>query len=234
MIALAHELTFHAVTGSIRGLTELLCDVDARELSKIPSQGPLILFLNHINFLDVPLIFCRLLPRPITGFAKSETWDDPLLGPLFTLWGAIPLHRGQADTTALRKGVDVLKCGGIVGITPEGTRSGDGILQRAHPGVVTLALHSGAPLLPVAMWGNEKFHGNFRRLRRTPVNFRVGNLLRIDPAIQHPRGELRQAIADELMYCLADLLPPFYKGVYANHPGTYRYIFQLDKGEAFG
>ena len=221
---LAHRLTYHAVTGGIKGLTGLLCDLDTAELDKVPGQGPLIVYLNHVNFLDVPLIYTRLLPRPVTGFAKSETWDDPLLGPLFTMWGAIPLHRGEADTAALRRGLQVLEKNQILGITPEGTRSGSGVLQYAHPGVVTIALHSDAPLLPVALWGQEAFHGNFRKMRRTKVNFRVGNQLRIDLGGQRPRSDVRQAVVDELMCNLAALLPLEYRGVYADLPREYRFV----------
>lgn len=226
MIGIPHRLTYHTVTYTIRALTGILCDINDTELSKVPARGPLILYVNHINFLDVPLLFCRLLPRPITGYAKSETWDDPFLGPLFSLWGAIPLKRGEADTAALRTGLGVLEKGGILGITPEGTRSGNGVLLRAHPGIVTLALHSGAPLLPIVLWGNEVFHGNFHKLRRTVVNIRVGNLLHLDPGSQRARSETRQAMADELMYQLAELLPPAYRGVYADIPPAYKYLRQ--------
>jgi 1-acyl-sn-glycerol-3-phosphate acyltransferase len=228
MLGLPHRLAYNAVTSGLKGLTAIVCDIDTSEIAKVPAHGPLILYLNHINFLDVPLIYCRLLPRPVTGFAKSETWDHPLLGPLFTLWGAIPLHRGEADTTALRKGLEVLEKGQILGITPEGTRSGDGVLLRAHPGIVSVAIHSGAPLLPIALWGNERFQGNLRKLRRTPVNIRVGDPLHVETGSQRPRSAARQAIADELMYHLAELLPLAYRGVYATPPEEYRYVAKID------
>ncbi|MEA2008767.1 MAG: 1-acyl-sn-glycerol-3-phosphate acyltransferase, partial [Chloroflexota bacterium] len=61
--------------------------------------------MNHINFLDAPIFYTHLCPRPLTGFVKSETWDSPYLGPLFTLWGAIPVRRGEADMNAIRRGV---------------------------------------------------------------------------------------------------------------------------------
>jgi 1-acyl-sn-glycerol-3-phosphate acyltransferase len=98
-------------------------------------------------------VYTHLQPRPITGFAKIETWDNPAMGRLFDLWQAIPLQRGRADIEALRRGLEALAEGKILAVAPEGTRSGHGQLQPAHAGVVMLALHSGAPLLPLAFYG---------------------------------------------------------------------------------
>jgi 1-acyl-sn-glycerol-3-phosphate acyltransferase len=103
----------------------------------------LILVANHINFLEVPIMFTHLQPRPVTGFAKVETWNNPAMGALFDLWGAIPLKRGSADTVAFKRGLEVLEAGKILAVAPEGTRSGNGMLQKGHPGVVMLALRSG-------------------------------------------------------------------------------------------
>ena len=95
-------LAYRVVTSSIKGLIRLLCRVDDTQLARVPDQGPLIVVANHINFLEVPLLFTHLLPRPVTGFAKAENLDNPILGPLlFNLWGAIPLNRGEADMAAL-------------------------------------------------------------------------------------------------------------------------------------
>jgi 1-acyl-sn-glycerol-3-phosphate acyltransferase len=114
----------------------------------------------------------------------------------------------------LRRAVDVLEKGYIFGIAPEGTRSITGRLKRAHPGAVMLALRSGAPLLPVAHWGGEDFLRNLARLKRTDFHIRVG-----EPICLHVDGvrmtrEVRQQIADEMMYRLAELLPSEYRGEY--------------------
>ncbi len=209
------------VTNTIRRLTRVLCEVDDGELVKIPQRGPLILVSNHINFLEVPLLFTHLQPRPITGFAKAESWDSRWMGALFNLWGGIPLRRGEADMTAVRKGLAALEQGKILGISPEGTRSGDGCLQRGHPGIVTLALRAGGllgrpvPILPVAFWGNERLYANLGRLRRTPFHIRVGNPFTLGWGKQRVSRETRQDIVDEIMLQLAGLLPDENRGYYA-------------------
>ncbi|HNT22948.1 MAG TPA: lysophospholipid acyltransferase family protein [Anaerolineales bacterium] len=211
---------YHLVTGAIHALTRILCKVHTEALAQVPHQGPVILVANHINFLDAPLYYTSLRPRPLTGFAKTETWDSPLMAFLFDLWGAIPLQRGQADIHALRQGLGALDQGKLLMILPEGTRSGDGRLQRARPGVSLLAQHSGAVMLPMAIYGVESFSDNFRRLRRTEVHFSVGQLWTLTPGLHGTGQQVRQRIADELMYQVAALMPPQYRGVYADLEGV--------------
>lgn len=210
------NLAYSIVTGGIRTLTRILCRIDAGQLARVPARGPLILVANHVNFLEVPLLYTHLQPRPVTGFAKAETWESPVMGRLMDLWGAIPLRRGEADVSALRAGLAALHAGAILAVAPEGTRTGDGRLRPAHPGVGWLALHSGAPLLPLAFYGAEDFWTNLRHLRRTDFHVAVGepvSLACTDTA--GPPRILRQAIADALMARVAALLPERYHGTYA-------------------
>jgi 1-acyl-sn-glycerol-3-phosphate acyltransferase len=210
------SVAFWTVTKTIKGITRLLCRVEDLPLGKVPLYGPLILVCNHINFIEVPLMFTHLQPRPLTGFAKSETWENPWLATLFNLWGAIPLRRGEADTNALRQGLQALQQGKIVTITPEGTRSHDGQLGQGRPGVITLALHSGAPMLPLVYYGQEALENNLRRLRRTEFHINVGQPFYLNVPKGKITHSMRQTITDEIMYQLAILLPPGYRGMYAN------------------
>jgi len=74
----------------IRSLLHILLKMDVDQLKKVPPKGPLILAVNHVNFLDAPVIAVHLLPKPITALVKEETWNSPLLGALFDLWGGSP------------------------------------------------------------------------------------------------------------------------------------------------
>jgi 1-acyl-sn-glycerol-3-phosphate acyltransferase len=192
----------------------MACRVDDRDVSRIPLQGPLLLVANHVNFLEIPLVLSHLQPRQVTGLAKAETWDSPVMGMLFNLWGAIPVRRGEADVIAIRRVLEALDAGMIVAIAPEGTRSGDGCLRRAKPGIGLLAAHTPAPILPIAFFGHEQIWSNLRRLRRTDFHIRVGPLLRVRPNGRWT-PERRQALADEVMVRIAALLPEKYRGAYA-------------------
>ncbi len=203
------------LNGAESALVRLLCRVDDAELAKIPLCGPLILVSNHVNFLEIPVLHSRLRPRQVVGLAKAESWDNPVLGWLFNRWGAIPVRRGEADIAALRTCLEVLERGGILVVGPEGTRSHDGRLRRGHPGVVTIAVKSGAPVLPMAFYGGEKFGHHVRRLRRTPFHVAVGRPFRVEPKATRLTRDVRQDVVDEIMHELASLLPPAYRGVYA-------------------
>lgn len=201
---------------AISVLVRVLCRVDGEQIDKIPMNGPLILVANHVNFLDAPVLHCRLCPRRVIGLAKAEAWDNPLLGWLFDQWDAIPIRRGKPDVGALRGAIGVLREGGILVVAPEGTRSRHGRLQRGHPGVVTIALQSGAPLLPLVFHGGETIGHNVRRLRRTPFHVIVGEQFHVEVGNERVSRDVRQRIADEIMYQLAVLLPPTYRGEYAD------------------
>lgn len=194
----------------------VLCRVDAPGLEEFPAEGPLITISNHTGSLEVPLIFTWLYPRPVTGWAKIETWDNPFMAWLFDLWGAIPVHRGEADMSALRAALERLEQGFIFGVAPEGTRSRTGKLRRAHPGAVTLAFRSKAPILPVVHWGGEKFMPNLKRLRRTDFSMRVGRPFTLNTGGERITREQRQQVVDEMMYQLAALLPEEYRGEYSD------------------
>jgi len=208
-------VTQTVVRTSIKRVTRILCRVDDAQLAKVPAHGPLVLVANHINFLEVPLLYSHLHPRRLTGFAKIETWNNPAMAFLFDLFGAIPLRRGEADVAAIRRGLEVLKAGHILAVAPEGTRSGHGRLQRGHPGVVMLALRSGAPLLPMVYYGGERFGRNLTRLRRTDFHIVVGNPFYLNAAGKVTR-EMRQQMTDEIMCQIAALLPPDYRGTYSD------------------
>jgi 1-acyl-sn-glycerol-3-phosphate acyltransferase len=204
---------------TIKGLGSLLCRVDVEELRKVPEKGPLILVCNHVNMLDV-LVFPHLDPRPVTGFAKTETWNNRAIGAIFSLWEAIPIKRGEPDASAIQQGLKALEAGKIVAIMPEGTRSGHGCLQRGFPGVVVLGLHIQAPLMPLVYYGAETYRKNLTRLQRSDFHVRVGPAFHIETQGKQVNRQVRQEIADEIMFELADLLPERYRGVY-NTPRPY-------------
>jgi len=220
-VTLSHRI----VIATLKGLTSILCRIDDEQLAWVPERGPLILVANHVNILEMPILYTRLQPRPVTGFTAAYRWEKLWTRWLLDVCGAIPLRRGEADITALRQALALLKAGYIFAIAPEGTRSGHGLLQRAHPGVVLLALRSGAPLLPVVYYGAERYRENLRRLRRTDFHVVVGEPFYIDAGGARVTRQVRQQIVDEIMYQMAALLPLAYRGVYSDlNAATAKYL----------
>jgi 1-acyl-sn-glycerol-3-phosphate acyltransferase len=219
------SLAYRIVVPAIRRLVRILCRIHDEELERVPQEGPLLIVTNHINFLEAPVFYTHLIPRPLTGLAKIENWSNPFFAPLMKLVGAIPVRRGEGDVSAIRASLEALEAGKMMAITPEGTRSGHGRLQKARAGAVVLALRSEVPLLPVAHYGGERFWRNVSRLRRTDFHIVVGNQFRIVTDGQRVSGEVRQQIVDEIMYQVAALLPPAYRGYYSDlDAATERYI----------
>ncbi|NLN69438.1 MAG: 1-acyl-sn-glycerol-3-phosphate acyltransferase [Chloroflexi bacterium] len=204
------------VNSIIRSILFLIMRIDDKALRNVPWHGPLILVSNHVNFLDVPVIFTHLISRPVTGFVKRETWDNPVMGFLFTLWGGIPIDRGVADFDAFKAAKHaLLDEHKILAVAPEGTRSEDGRLLRGKPGITILASRTGVPILPIACFGHENFKHNFRRLKRTPITIRVGEPFRCKFDSREKNKAVLLAMTDAIMLEIADLLPEEYHGEYA-------------------
>jgi 1-acyl-sn-glycerol-3-phosphate acyltransferase len=137
----------------------------------------------------------------------------PFVRWFLDIGNTIYVHRGEADREALALASAVLKAGGMLGIAPEGTRSRSGGLARGHSGMVRLAAESGAAIVPVAACGQEHIVANLKRLRRTRVRVRIGAPLTVSLG---DRSAVRlQAETERVMRALAALLPPSYRGVYA-------------------
>jgi len=213
----------------IRVYTRIVCRIDAPDLQKIAMQGPLIVATNHTGQIEVPLLFAHLQPRKMTGWAKVEAWDNKFLNWVFNVWGIIPVRRGEADMTALKAAIRALEKGYIFGVAPEGTRNRNGVLIRAQPGTVTLALHTGAPVLPLAHWGGENLMKNLKNFKRTDFHIRIGQPFKVDTQGVKVTGEIRQQIVDEIMYEIAKLMPEEYRGAYSDlDKATGKYLAKVD------
>ena len=208
----------------------ILCDIDSPEMSKVPMNGPLIIFANHTGTVEAPIVYTQLYPRKkITGFGKVEIWKNSFLSFIFNLWEIIPVNRGEGDMAALKRAYQSLDNGYIFGLAPEGTRSKDGTLLRAHGGMVMLALHGDVPLQPVAHWGGQDFGSNVKKFKRTKVTVRVGRRFRLNTEIEKVTKEVRQKMVDEMMYQLAKLLPAEFRGAYSDlENATEKYLVFLD------
>ena len=194
-------------------LIRLLTRIQVEGAENIPAAGAFVLAPNHIHMLDIPVIFAYLTRRTVV-FAADKWQKAPFLGWVLSFFGnAIYVQRGEPDRKALAKAVDVLKAGGVLGLAPEGTRSRTGGLQQGRTGVVYLANRGNAPILPVAVFGQEKAFACWLRLRKVPICLRFGTPIHL-PA-DKLRGPGLDAHTDELMMALARMLPAEYRGVYA-------------------
>lgn len=180
--------------------------IDGRE--RVPASGGFIVVANHTNWKD-PAALEFMLRMPIRFMAKIEAFSIVLIGGLMRGIGCFPVRRGEGDRRALVTCLQVLASGNALGFFPEGTRSRDGVVHRAHPGVAFLATKSDAPILPVGLVGTAQ-----AKLFRSDVWVRVGEPFRVRD-LGLPATASDQEVADAIMYRVAQLLPPAMRGHYA-------------------
>ncbi len=136
----------------------------------IPKTGSVIVYSNHTSLLD-PIILGCFLPRKVYFMAKRELFRCRLFGAFLRKLGAFPVNRGTADISAIKQALQILKKGKVFGIFPEGTRNKTGDLKSFAHGVASIAHHSKAVTVPVAITGGYRL---FRPIRITigkPVDF---------------------------------------------------------------
>jgi len=124
---------------------------------QVPRRGPFILAANHIGLLDGPLL-AAFAPRPVHALTKKEMFEGRT-GVALRVFGQIPLSRHEVDVAAIKDCLKVLRDGGVVGVFPEGRR-GSGEMRQAHGGAAYLALVTGAPVVPVAVFGTREPDGD--------------------------------------------------------------------------
>jgi 1-acyl-sn-glycerol-3-phosphate acyltransferase len=193
----AHLIFFIMMRGRLRGRYNL------------PRKGPYIIAANHLSWLDIPLI-PTFVPGKVIYMAKEEAFHDRF-GWLVRFLGAFPVKRGEADRQAIRAAGEQLKQGKIFIIFPEGTRSKTCTMAKGNAGVAMIALHAGVPVVPVAIWGSENGFKKFA----APITISYGEPLVLKPKGAKITREDLQASTDEIMRRIAAMLPPRYRGVYA-------------------
>lgn len=199
----------------LRFLISLFVRVDAQGMERIPASGPVIVYINHINWLD-PVLAAGIIDREVTVMGKVELFTHPIMGPVLRAYGVFPIRREEGDLKAIKNALRILKRGGLMIISPEGHRGYDGGLQQGKAGMMTLATRSGTPIVPMAITGCQPIDDNMRRLRRTLVQVRVGDPYLPQTSTDKPTRDELERLTDEAMAKLAALLPPEYRGVYGD------------------
>ena len=169
----------HGGRPTSRWLIRRRYDVREHGRGNVPPQGPVIVAANHTGVIDGPLL-AIFGPRPVHALTKREMFDGRL-GRFLHSSGQIPLDRATTDPGAIRACLQVLEHGGAVGIFPEGNR-GAGDLTRFRNGAAYLALVTGAPIVPLMMYGTRPAGGGKDALpdRRAVLDLVYGAPFRVE------------------------------------------------------
>jgi 1-acyl-sn-glycerol-3-phosphate acyltransferase len=185
---------------------------------------PCLFICNHLSNADGFTLDRALRPRPVFFLAGIK-----LQGTVMTRLGTeavdtIFIRPNSADIEPLKRAVETLKAGHSVLIFPEGGRSRTGALTRAKKGASLIARRAGVPVVPVALTGTEKFMPiddrdmGREQVRRAHLTVHFGRPFHMADLEAEVVGaeDPRQALTDEMMRRVAELLPPEYRGVYAS------------------
>ena len=149
---------------------------------RMVESGPLILAVNHTSYFDPPLAgICSR--RGVYYLARKTLLKWPFFGPLFPAMNVIPVERDGNDMSALREVIKKIKDGNGVVLFPEGTRSKDGAIQPARAGIGFVIAKTGAPVLPMRIFGAyDAFPKNSKRLHFTQITVVIGEPLVFSPS----------------------------------------------------
>jgi 1-acyl-sn-glycerol-3-phosphate acyltransferase len=183
----------------------------------VPLGEPYAVAMNHISIFDPPLLVC-FWPEEAEIVGASDVFAKKGQGQILSMYGVIPVHRGDYDRALLEKILAVLKSGRPLVIAPEGGRSHELGMQRALPGVGYIIEHAQVSVVPAGIVGTtDDFWQRAKHGEKPQLEIRIGKPIRFPPITEKgaARRETRQRNADLVMRHIAGLLPEEYHGVYA-------------------
>lgn len=144
----------------------------------VPLEGPAILAFVHVSVLDGPCLAAEVAwrrRRTVRFLVASEIFDVPVSGWFLRRYRQIPVRRGESDAGALDEAIDTIRRGAVAAISPEGTvNPAPGSLQRIRSGIARIALPTGAPVIPVGIWGTQRRWSKAGRRWGRPFRPRLG------------------------------------------------------------
>jgi len=185
-------------------------------IKNVPKTGGIIIASNHASYLDPPAVGAASRKVRMTHFMARDTlFVKPLMGAFLHKVGVIPLDREKGDVKAMKTAIALLRDGASVALFPEGTRSVDGTLQPAKPGIGFLVSKGQAPVVPVYVHGSyEAWSKHSDGWKPNPISVIFGKLITQEEI--RGLGDGREAyplIGELIMKRIAELKENFEKGL---------------------
>ncbi len=204
----------------IRVLLDTIARIEVIGIENIPATGAFVIATNHLGLLDATMLFYAL-DRWDVFIPTAEKWEEnPFLRWLGKYLNFVFIDRFNPDLKAMRKIIRLMEQGNILVIAPEGTRSRVRAMNEGKPGVSYLAAKLNRPIVPVGLAGSEDegVIDNLKHLRRSHIRVHAGQSFTLPPLPVKDRDAALKVDTDEIMCRIAALVPPQYRGVYADHP----------------
>jgi 1-acyl-sn-glycerol-3-phosphate acyltransferase len=207
-----------ALQATFRFLFNLFADLQVHGDENLPSHGGFMVCMNHLSRFDAPLGFVLLGRRRMTAFVADTYREHWFFRRVIQSVDAIWVHRGAIGPSTLKAAIQALHEGRVLGVAPEGTRSPTHTMQPARTGAAALAVAANVPIVPLAVTNTEHLGENMKRLHRIPITAIFGQPFTLPPIERGERAAKLEDYTAEIMCRIAALLPPHYRGAYADHP----------------
>lgn len=178
-----------------------------KDREKLIEDGPVLMVANHQSFLDPP--FLGGIHEESIYFLARKTLFKGIFNTIYKSWQAIPIDQDNPDMASLKKVIALLKQGEKVLIFPEGSRSEDGGILPAMPGVGLIISKAGVPVQPMRIFGaHEALPVGCRFPRMRPVSATVGDPVAFTKEELTAKGKgAYQHLADKAMAAVRELTP---------------------------
>ncbi len=216
---------------AIRFLVRLLTKFDIQNAHNIPKTGGVLLTTNHLSRLDTPFLIASTRRNDLVAIVAKKYQKKPFFKWILTQIGTMVwMDREKTDFSAIREALNYMRHGALVGIAPEGTRShnGQGLLEGKQ-GAAVMAARAEVPILPVGIIGSDQVYANWGKLRRPHIIMRFGEPYTLPEMDREDRQAWLEKYTDEIMCRIAALLPPAYRGFYADHPRLKALLAEKEK-----
>jgi len=171
----------------------------------IPRTGGILMVSNHQSHLDPPLVGAGC-PRMMNYVARATLFDSPVFGRFIRSVNAFPIDREGIGLAGIKQAMKLLKRGEMVLIFPEGTRTRDGQIGHFRPGFTTLAVRTGAAILPAAIEGAYQAWPRSKAFpERRPVHIGYGKPILADELKSYDERGLVAEVERRVRACHEEL-----------------------------
>lgn len=186
------------------------------------AKKPVIFICNHLSNSDALILDKILKNQDVTYVAGVKLSQNPTTNLGVRLVKTTSLKPNTADKEGLTKIINIIKSGNNVLIFPEGTRSRKGSMIEAKKGFLLIAKITGVPIVPIGIWGTEKFlpindSGDMaaEKFHHAHIGVRIGKQIEVPKKEQgEDKLSYEKRALDTLMKAIAELIPEEYRGVY--------------------
>ncbi len=196
---------------NVQGLENLNCDF----------KRPYLFICNHLSNSDGLILNKVLEKEKIVFVAGKKLGANSMTNLGFKVVNSIPISPNSADKDAISKIISTVKSGTSILVFPEGTRSRKAQMIEGKKGILLFAKLTKAPIVPIGIWGTEKFMPIDEKdmgkeiFKDAHVNLNIGKLFMLPEKMNdESKGDWESRAINYIMMKIAELLPDEYRGVY--------------------